>query len=124
MPHGIKEVEQVLEHLSKASLARTIEAAVVAETWGLPTNASLGELAAAAPEGAWSEILTAHLTALTRQTTLIKELRDSNEQYLRTAVRSTQESLADLRPTAAAGTYDAHGKTGESVASRIFDKKF
>ena len=53
---------------------------------------------------------------------LIKELRDSNEQYLRTAVRSTQESLADLRPVA--GTYDAHGKTGESAGSRIFDKQF
>ncbi|MET1156647.1 flagellar export chaperone FlgN, partial [Arthrobacter sp.] len=95
-----------------------------AEVWGLPTDASLAELAAAAPEGAWAEILTAHLTALTRQTALIKELRDSNEQYLRTAVRSTQESLADLRPAAAAGTYDAHGKTGETAGSRIFDKQF
>ncbi len=100
LPHGTKEVEQVLGHLSQASLARTIEAAVVAEIWGLPTDASLAELAAAAPEGAWAEVLTAHLTALTRQTALIKELRDSNEQYLRTAVRSTQESLADLGPAA------------------------
>ncbi|SDL67856.1 FlgN protein [Arthrobacter sp. ov407] len=124
LPHGTKEVEQVLGHLSQASLARTIEAAVVAEVWGLPTDASLAELAAAAPEGAWAEVLTAHLTALTRQTALIKELRDSNEQYLRTAVRSTQESLADLNPTAAAGTYDAHGKTGQAAGSRIFDKQF
>ncbi|KUM36895.1 flagellar protein FlgN [Arthrobacter sp. EPSL27] len=124
LPHGTKEVEQVLGHLAQASLARTIEASVVAEAWGLPTEASLAELAAAAPEGTWSEILTAHLNALTRQTALIKELRDSNEQYLRTAVRSTQESLADLRPTAAAGTYDAHGKSGDAPASRIFDKQF
>lgn len=36
LPHGTKEVEQVLGHLSQASLARTIEAAVVAEVWGLP----------------------------------------------------------------------------------------
>lgn len=122
LPHGTREVEQVLGHLAQASLARTIEAAVVAEVWGLPTDASLAELAAAAPEGAWAEILTAHLAALTRQTALIKELRDSNEQYLRTAVRSTQESLADLRP--AAGTYDAHGKTGDTTGSRIFDKQF
>ncbi|XAS64619.1 flagellar protein FlgN [Pseudarthrobacter sp. So.54] len=124
LPHGTKEVEQVLAHLSQASLARTIEAAVVAETWGLPTDVSLGELAAAAPQGAWSEILSAHLSAMTKQTALIKELRDSNEQYLRTAVRSTQESLADLRPTAAAGTYDAHGKTAETAGSRIFDQQF
>jgi len=124
LPHGTREVEQVLGHLSQASLARTIEAAVVAEMWGLPTDATLGELAAAAPEGAWAEVLTAHLTALTRQTALIKELRDSNEQYLRTAVRSTQESLADLNPVAAAGTYDSRGKTGESAGSRIFDQQF
>ncbi|WP_432396835.1 flagellar protein FlgN [Pseudarthrobacter sp. L19] len=124
LAHGTKEVEQVLEHLSQASLARTIEAAVVAEMWGLPTDASLSELAAAAPEGAWSEVLAAHLTAMTRQTGLIKELRDANEQFLRGAVRSTQESLADLRPTAAAGTYDAHGKTGDASGSRIFDQRF
>jgi len=123
LPHGTKEVEQVLGHLSQASLARTIEAAVVAEMWGLPTDATLGELAEAAPEGAWAEVLSAHLAALTRQTALIKELRDANEQYLRTAVRSTQESLADLRP-ATAGTYDAHGKTGDSTGSRIFDQQF
>ena len=61
LPHGTREVEQVLGHLAQASLARTIEAAVVAEVWGLPTDASLAELAAAAPEGAWAEILTAHL---------------------------------------------------------------
>ncbi|NUU31182.1 flagellar protein FlgN [Arthrobacter sp. C9C5] len=124
LAHGTKEVEQVLAHLSKASLARTIEAAVVAETWGLPTDATLGELAGAAPEGAWSEVLTAHLNALTRQTALIKELRDSNEQYLRTAVRSTQESLADLRPAAAAGIYDAQGRTGDAAGSRFFDQQF
>ena len=123
LPHGTREVEQVLEHLGKASLARTIEASVVAEAWGLPADATLGQLVDAAPEGPWAEILTAHLTALTRQTTLIKELRDSNEQYLRTAVRSTQESLADLRP-ATAGTYDSHGKTGAAAGSRMFDRQF
>lgn len=124
LPLGTKEVEQVLSHLSQASLARTIEAAVVAESWGLPTDATLSDLVAAAPEGAWAEVLNAHLTALTRQTFLIKELRDTNEQFLRSAVRSTQESLADLQPSVAAGTYDAQGKTGATAGSRIFDQRF
>lgn len=121
LPHGTREVEQVLEHLSQASLTRTIEAAVVAESWGLPSDAALGDLAAAAPPGPWADILTAHLKALIRQTEVIRELRDSNEQYLRTAVRSTQETLAEMRPEA--GTYDAKGKTGPLAGSRIFDKQ-
>ena len=84
----------------------------------------MAELAAAAPEGAWAEILTAHLTALTRQTALIKELRDSNEQYLRTAVRSTQESLADLRPLPPRAPTTRTARPGNTAGSRIFDKQF
>lgn len=122
LPHGTKEVEQVLDRLSQASLARTVEAAAVAESWGLPADAGLNQLAEAAPEGPWAEILKAHLSALSGQAALIKELRDSNEQFLRAAVRSTQETLADMRP--ATGTYDSHGKTDSSGSSQLFDRQF
>lgn len=121
LAHGTREVEQVLEHLSKAGLARAVEVAAVAEQWGLPAEASLAELTAAAPESVWADILAAHLNAMQRQTATIKELRDSNEQFLRAAVRSAQETAAELRP--AAGLYDSHGKTGEATASRFFDQK-
>lgn len=121
LPHGTREVEQVLEHLSKAGLARTVEVAAVAEQWGLSADSFLSELAAAAPEAAWADVLTSHLNAMQRQTAAIQKLRDSNEQFLRAAVRSTQETAADLRP--AAGTYDSHGRTGESSPSRFFDQK-
>lgn len=127
LTHGTREVEQVLERLSQASLARTVESAAVAEQWGLPANASLAELIAAAPEGPWADILTAHLTSLSRQTADLKELRDSNEQFLRAAVRSTQETLADLHPAQGhdgPGTYDAHGRTGARADSRGFDRQF
>ncbi|WAH99091.1 flagellar protein FlgN [Arthrobacter sp. MMS18-M83] len=128
LPHGTREVEQVLEHLSKAGLARAVEVAAVAEQWGLPAEASLGELASAAPDEAWADVLSAHLNAMHQQTATIKELRDSNEQFLRAAVRSTQETMADLKP--AAGTYDSHGRTGprgrtgDSTPSRLFDQQF
>ncbi|VXB81327.1 FlgN family protein [Arthrobacter sp. 9AX] len=121
LPHGTREVEQVLERLSKAGLARAVEVAAVAQQWGLPADSSLGELAAAAPDEAWTGILSSHLTAMQRQTAAIQELRDSNEQFLRAAVRSTQETAADLKP--AAGTYDSHGRTGEASPSRLFDQK-
>jgi urease accessory protein UreF len=121
LPHGTREVEQVLDRLSKAGLARAVEVAAVAQQWGLSPDSSLGELAAAAPENAWTEVLASHLTAMQRQTAAIQELRDSNEQFLRAAVRSTQETAADLKP--AAGTYDSHGQTRETSASRLFDQK-
>ena len=129
LPHGTREVEQVLEHLSKAGLARAVEAAAVADQWGLPAESSLGELAAAAPDDAWADVLSSHLAAMQRQTEAIKELRDSNEQFLRAAVRSTQETMADAKP--AAGTYDSHGRTGShggpgtsATPSHLFDQQF
>ena len=121
LPHGTREVEQVLERLSKAGLARAVEAAAVAIRWGLPEEASLAELAEAAPDEAWAGILTAHLTAMQRQTAAIQELRDSNEQFLRAAVRSTQETAANLQP--AAGTYDSLGRAGQTTPSHFFDQK-
>lgn len=122
LPHGTKEVEQVLDRLSQASLARTVEAAAVARSWELPADATLTQLIAAAPEGPWAEILSAHLAALTRLAALIKDLRDANAQFLRAAVRSTQETLADMRPTT--GTYDSHGKTDADNGSQLFDRQF
>jgi len=121
LPHGTREVEQVLERLSQAGLARALEAAAVAIQWGLPQDASLAELAEAAPDEAWAGILTAHLTAMQRQTAVIQELRDSNEQFLRAAVRSTQETAANLQP--AAGTYDSMGRAGQTTASHFFDQR-
>jgi hypothetical protein len=57
-----------------------------------------------------------------QQAAAIKELRDANEQFLRAAVRSTQETLADLKP--AAGTYDSHGRTGDQSAAHLVDRQF
>jgi hypothetical protein len=121
LPHGTREVEQVLDRLSKAGLARAVEVAAVAEQWGLPADSSLSELAGAAPDEAWAGILSSHLAAMQGQTVAIQELRDQNEQFLRAAVRSTQETAADLKP--ASGTYDSHGRTGEASASSFFDRK-
>ncbi|MDR6986211.1 hypothetical protein J2Y66_000674 [Paenarthrobacter nitroguajacolicus] len=122
LPHGTREVEQVLDRVSKAGLARTVETAAVAEQWGVSPDCSLADLAAAAPDPAWAEVLTSHLSAMRQQTLAIKELRDANEQFLRAAVRSTQETLADLKP--AAGTYDSHGRTGETPAAHLVDRQF
>jgi hypothetical protein len=114
-----REVEQVLERLRAAGIDRTVEVAAVAVEWGLPDDATLRQLIAAAPTSAWADALTGHLQALTDLTAQITALRDSNLQYLRAASRSTQETLARL--DAESGTYDA---TGAAEASRATARLF
>jgi flagellar biosynthesis/type III secretory pathway chaperone len=120
LQHATREVEQVLERLRDAGLARTVEVALLAREWGTPEGATLRELTDQAPEGPWGEIFKGHLQALTQLTLQIRELRDVNEKFLRAAARSTQETLANFNPDA--GTYDSHGTAGLSGnRSQLFD---
>lgn len=122
LQYATREVEQVMERLRSAGLARSVEAAVVAEEWGAPQNATLRELVDSAPDGPWADIFTAHLAALTEYTEQIRDLRDLNEHYLRTALRFIQEAQAD--GSTESGTYDAKGESGASTPSaHIFDLK-
>jgi flagellar biosynthesis/type III secretory pathway chaperone len=107
--HATREVEQVLERLRDTGLARAVHASGVATEWGIHDGASLRELAAAAPEGPWGELLTDHLRAMTVLVAQIAAVRDSNQQFLRAASRSTQETLAGINT--GAGTYAADGVT-------------
>lgn len=123
LQHATSEVEQVVRRLRTSSLSRAIDVAALAEEWNLATDEpSLNDLADAAPPGPWGDILRAHLEAIKAQTAQIKELRDVNESFLRSAARSTQESAADLLPQP--GTYDSHGSTRQGNASgggNLFD---
>jgi len=120
LQHATREVEQVLERVREAGLARTVEVASLAAEWGCPEQATLREVLEQAPAGPWGEIFGGHLRAMTDLAAQIKELRDTNEQFLRSAARSTQETMANLVPDA--GTYDARGVAGLSpAAARLFD---
>ena len=119
--HATREVEQVLVRLRSTGLARSVEAASLAREWGADEDAPLRELVAHAPAGPWSDIFSGHLQAMTQLTGQIKGLRDENEQFLRAAARSTQETMAGvtLDPT----TYDATGASGSVTAgSRLVDR--
>lgn len=118
LQYATREVEQVMERLSSAGLARTVELAIVAGEWDIDESSTLRELVAAAPDGPWSDIFTAHLAAMTQLTNQIKELRDLNEHYLRTAIRLVQEAQADGGDS---GTYDATGTPGVGGKTQIFD---
>jgi len=116
-----EEIEQVTGRLRTLGLARTVEVDSVCLEWGTPEDATLRELVAAAPDGVWPEILESHLNGLLDLTNQIRELRDSNEQLLRAAARSTQETLAGT--VTSANTYDSQGlAAARPETSRLVDK--
>ena len=121
LQHATREVEQVLNLVREAGLGRSVEVAALATVWGTTEDATLRELAAAAPDGPWGEILTAHLKAMGDLTAQIKELRDLNERYIRAAARSTQETMTTVN--ANPKTYGASGVADDPVTdARIFDR--
>lgn len=101
------EIEQATQRLRAAGLARDLAVSALADEWGLAGGAGLRQIIAGSPEGPWGEIFTAHLEAMTDLVNEIHELREANEELLRSAARSTQECIADhgSRP----GTYNAAG---------------
>jgi hypothetical protein len=125
LQHATSEVERVVDRLRTAGLARAIEVDCLAEEWNVKADQpTLNDIAVAAPPGPWGDIFRAHLEAMTAQTAQIKELRDLNESFLRSAARSTQETAAGLLPQT--GTYDAQGSTQyASTASggHLFDTR-
>ncbi len=121
LQYATREVQSVLQRLREAGLVRAVEVSRVAQEWGTGEEASLSELAAAAPEGPWGEILRSHREAMSSSTAHIRQLRDVNEQFLRAAARSTQETVAALQP--GAGVYDSHGSTGPAAGSHLFDTR-
>ena len=122
LQYATQEVEQVMQKLRTAGLARSLEVSNLAEDWGVDENSTLRELTVHSTNDAWRDILTDHLVAMTALTREIQELRDLNLQYLRTAIRSAQEAMA--QDGSASGTYDAKGiAESSSATSRMFDLK-
>jgi flagellar biosynthesis/type III secretory pathway chaperone len=119
--HATREVEQVLDLVKEAGLGRTVEVAAVAAEWGISPDVTLRELVEQAPGGPWGDILGAHLSAMTELVAQIRSLRDVNEQFLRAATRSTQETLAGVDSQAT--TYDARGTSPAATSgARLFDQ--
>ena len=121
LQYATQEVEQVMQKLRLAGLARSVEVTTLADELGIDEGATLREITVHVADETWRDILTAHLTAMTALTREIQELRDLNVQYLRVAIRSTQEALA--QDGSSSGTYDANGVSEASVNARMFDLK-
>lgn len=119
--HATREVEQVVEHLRSEALAREMAVAALAAEWNLGDQPTLRDIVAKAPEGPWAEIFDAHLKELLALTARIKELRDANEVFLRAAVKSSQETLANLH--AEGGTYDSLGLASPASGTSLLDRQ-
>ncbi|GAA3672996.1 hypothetical protein GCM10023081_09200 [Arthrobacter ginkgonis] len=102
-----REVERVSERLQGEVMTCDVLMTALGDEWALTERPTLRQLAAAAPVGPWTEILSGHLEAITAQTESIRKLRDTNEQFLRSLIRSAQESAAASDPTALG--YDSTG---------------
>jgi hypothetical protein len=103
-----REVEEVLDRIRLAEVARAIEIEAVATELGLPPNASLQELVDAAPEP-WNDIFASHRDAFLRSTQDIVAVAETNRELISRGVRSVEETLAWLsEPTA-----QTYSPTGE-----------
>ncbi|MFD5276352.1 flagellar protein FlgN [Pseudarthrobacter sp. NPDC058362] len=119
--HATREVEQVVEHLRSEALSREVAVAALAAEWNLGEQPTLRDIVAKAPAGPWAEIFEGHLRELLALTSRIKELRDANEIFLRAAVKSSQETLANLRTEA--GTYDSQGLASPTSGTSLLDRQ-
>ena len=99
------EVEGVLDRLRFEALARSVESAAVAAEWGLPAQATLNELVAGAPPGAWAEVLQDHLDGLRE---LLRQLDD--------AARTSDETLRNLNRPVEPGA-SAGQRNGDATAT-------
>ena len=121
LAQATREVESVLDEIRSAEIARAVEVEDVAATLGLAGNASLAELAAAAP-APWDELLRAHHEAFLSLTGEISRLADDNRELLAMSHQATQETLMSLQDSVQ--TYDVSGQAavlGEH-SSRVLDR--
>jgi hypothetical protein len=72
------DLESVLDSLRFETLARNVEAAAVAAEWGVPAEATLPVLVAAAPAGIWGELLQEHLHEMMVLLRRIRSAREAN----------------------------------------------
>lgn len=79
------ELESVLDRLRFDALARSVESAAVAAAWGVPAEATLGELIAAEPPGPWAEILSDHLAGLQELRRRLAEAAEAGRASLQAA---------------------------------------
>jgi hypothetical protein len=121
LSHAAKEIDDLLDAIRMAELARAMEVESLASDLGLPENASLRELAESAP-APWAHILDEHRQAFLVSTERINGLAASNRELIARGQREVHDTLAWLgeeQQTTYAADGSAHNK---ATAARLFDR--
>jgi hypothetical protein len=109
LAHATREVELVLEQIRTTEVIRAAHAQAAAELLGLPADASLAQLADAAPRP-WSELLHDHRKAFMTLTAEVTALAEANRGLLTTGLRAARETML-----AVTGSVETYGRRGQSV---------
>ena len=119
LPIATREVEEAVENLRVAELGRSMDAGDAARSLGLSDDATLLQIAAAAP-APWDELLREHHAALLELAGEISQISHRNRDTLAASYQATQETLSMLREEAR--TYDRTGETTDYTSgSHIID---
>ena len=109
LAHATREVEMVLEQMRHVEVLRAAHAQAAAAELGLGPDASLGELADAAPMP-WSELLHQHRKSFLTLTAEISALADANRELLTSGQRAARETMLVM-----AGTLETYNPQGRTV---------
>lgn len=121
LAHAAREIEDVLEAIRSAELARAVEVESLATDLGLPPNASLRELAEAAP-APWRHILDEHRAGFLTATQEVVALADTNKELIIRGQRDVHDALSWLGE-GQDETYSATGGTSvRQSAARLIDR--
>lgn len=113
LPHATREVEVVLDQIRQTEVARAAYSQAAALELGLAPDASLGELADAAPDP-WSELLHQHRKAFLLLTSEISGMADANRDLLTAGQRAARETML-----AVAGSVETYGRMGQTMSGGV-----
>jgi flagellar biosynthesis/type III secretory pathway chaperone len=111
LAHATREVEVILEQMRQTEVARAAFSQAAAVELGLAPEASLGELADAAPMP-WSDLLHQHRKAFLTLTSEITGMAEMNRDLLTAGQRAARETLFFV-----AGNVETYGRQGQTVTS-------
>jgi hypothetical protein len=106
-------VEAGLEELGEHEIIRAMQVADVAPLLGLPADASLRQLVAAAPEP-WCDILRDHQQAFLELVARVEETSHAN----RDLVRRSMTTMRELLSAGDGATAESYGRTGAAAGQR------
>lgn len=109
LAHATREVEVVLEQVRQAEVLRAAYAQAAATELGLGPDASLAQIADAAPMP-WFEMLHQHRKAFLTLAAEISSLAEANRDLLTSGQRAARETMMVV-----AGSVDTYGPQGQTV---------